>query len=218
MLFLKDCIALNETLSHDAIDVISEIAPRIARHLGEKYKSVLGKGSYGVAFELDSGRVMKITTNTQEALQAQKQRNKSFKHIVSAYDVRAIEHNSNEDRYDGLYVITMDRVHALNDMQQSIWNEFYSDLFDLSFIDDDVIRREMLAYSDGEESKFIDLIIDQRNSIVAELKKAQVDMLEAHEENVGISDAGVIKIFDTAPYWTILKKLKMKPVNIEKGL
>lgn len=90
----------------------------IAQQLGEKYVGkikMLGSGAFGTAFELESGKILKLTGDWEEADIANfiSTRKYLFKNIINYYDVYKliIDGDSN---YHNTFVLTMDKLEPIN--------------------------------------------------------------------------------------------------------
>jgi len=175
---------------------ILEYAPRIASMLGETcLGESMGEGSYGTAFPLASGKVMKLTIDPDEVASAAHFRTRrKTPHIMSYYDVRAVAPKNGYNQY---FVLTMDRVTPLTDWQKHLWKP--SVYFDAKNTDSDVrntLEYELRSDPPAEKLKFIDDIVSQRGAVQRAVASFGVKTYEAHANNVGFDAMGRLTIFD----------------------
>jgi len=189
-------------------------ASNIAAKLGEQIDKELGGGVNGVAFLLRSGKVLKITGDTQEVAAASRYRTKlNVPHLVSVYDVRKLEGDivdpnspdyakfkTSWDRSRQFYVIIMDEVTPFNNHEQQVWREISDDYLSPRF-SDEITREELESFIDEHRNltlseRWIDTMITQRQSVLSAFRRNSVYTLEAHGENMGWSRHGKLVHFD----------------------
>ena len=189
-------------------------APHIASRLGEQIDKELGGGANGVAFLLKSGKVLKITGDTQEVAAASRYRTKQrVPHLVSVYDVRKLEGDivnpqdpdfakfkTSWDRSRQFYVIIMDAVTPLSDAERKVWPGISQYYFDTRF-GDEITREECLEIIEEHNyytqlESFVNRIIEQRQSVLAAFRRNQVYTAEAHSDNMGWNRQGQLVHFD----------------------
>lgn len=105
-----------------------EIYQQVANFYRKNPKlSYLGSGSYGSAFSMEE-KVLKISTDKNEANNIEYLRKKNFKGIVTYYDLRKINLYLNGELYQDrkLYSIIMDRVYPLSDIELECYRILYS--------------------------------------------------------------------------------------------
>jgi hypothetical protein len=204
----------------------SDYLTQIAAQLGETVSGgMLGAGSYGVAYPLASGRVLKLTTDkTEIATAAHFRTRRKTRHIMSYYDVRPILPRA---EYHQWFAIVMDRVTPLTATQQDWWQN--STYFDAEYTDAEC-RAALLdsAWIDPktpEFYRFVDTIIGQRQAVTRAVRSFGVNWHEAHDENVGFDRNGYFTIFDmwskradtTASALASFRKM-LKPIDLTSYL
>lgn len=177
---------------------ITQYAPRIAAQFGETVSGApLGEGSFGVAYPLASGKVMKLTPDTGEvATAAHFRTRRKTPHIMSYYDARAI---LPQNGYNQFFALIMDRVTPLKYAEQTVWNDISSPYFDTEMTPRGVwsyytqLRAER-DWSDVDE--FVRTICAQRDAVLRAVNSFGVHTYEAHGGNVGFDAQGRFTIFD----------------------
>lgn len=171
-------------------------------------------GAYSYVWWLTSGKVLKITTNPDEADAAAYFRKlPKAAHIISYYDVREILMNGEDHE---LWAIITDGVKTLNDEEQYWWVNL-ADNYDFwtSYATTDEVW-ESYVYDNASKSKeqleFIRNILDQRDGIIRDAKKFDINTYEAHGGNVGFDALGRFVIFDV---WS---SMKMTPKGIARRM
>lgn len=198
----------------------------IAKQLGYGSTKYVGSGNFGLVYDVGDGKLLKITTDRSEAINANKLRQKPMtKHIINYYDVRRIK-NPKDEKY---YSIVMDKVSPLNSDYS-----FYSGIFKI-FLNPDISDKDTFDYvfdylerykSEEEFDKLLSFyktkLQPQRQSILKEFKKYGVPVLDAHSNNVGFDIDGNFVFFDIGlqsmrgSMGKILKPITMKEWGIKK--
>ncbi|CAG7580830.1 MAG: hypothetical protein SLAVMIC_00571 [uncultured marine phage] len=187
----------------DNIKNVNEIAEK----LGEEIEDVppLGCGTFGCAFALKSGKVMKLTSSVSEAKATNRIKKRSQrKHLVAIYDVRKIVQKIGEEKFPR-YVIIQDLVYTLDEEEQDTFeyfkNEFYNDEISTKDFQESV-------WEENVGLTFMNKIIPQRDSILKDIENSGLYSHEAHSRNVGFDNYGTFKIFD--PLMAEVSTLKNK--------
>ena len=183
-----------KTLLWERIVYPLDVVQRVAQSMGETVTEPIGKGANGVAYALQSGRVLKITPDQAEVALATRLRTKRlFKHIVNVYDVRELKRM---DRY----VIIQDQVDPLSDNHRRIWNETRYTYLDRRWSDAEFIQRApMLIASDFKaerDDEFIARIVAQRAGVLRDFSELRIVWREAHGANMGWNRHGSLVHFD----------------------
>jgi hypothetical protein len=181
-----------------------DVVQSIAKRMGETVTAELGKGANGVAYALESGRVLKITPDQAEVALATRLRSKRlYKHIVNVYDVRkmaasytrAVEFTAGDQ-----YVIIMDHVEPFSDNHRRIWNEIRYTYMDLRWSDAEVRARipQLIAntFKTERDDAFIDRIMPQRKGLMRDFNELRIVWREAHGANMGWNRHGSLVHFD----------------------
>jgi hypothetical protein len=181
-----------------------DVVQRVAQSMGESVTEELGRGANGVAYALESGRVLKITPDQAEVALATRLRTKRlFKHIVNVYDVRKMntQYAQAEEYAPGdQHVIIMDYVEPFSDNHRRIWNEIRYTYMDMTVSDAEVLSRiPRLIQSDFKivkDDAFIQRIMPQRKGLVRDFNELRIVWREAHGANMGWNRHGSLVHFD----------------------
>jgi len=170
------------------------VVQRVAIDMGETVTDELGKGANGVAYALQSGRVLKITPDRAEVALATRLRVKRlYKHIVNVYDVRELANMSQ-------WVIIQDRVEPLSDNHRRIWNEIRYTYLDRRWSAADVVSRapRLIAndFKAERDDEFIQRIVAQRSGVLRDFSELRIVWREAHGANMGWNRHGSLVHFD----------------------
>jgi len=181
-----------------------DVVQRVAQSMGESVTEELGRGANGVAYALESGRVLKITPDQAEVALATRLRTKRlFKHIVNVYDVRkmaasytkAVEFTAGDN-----WVIIMDHVTPLTDNHRRIWNEIRYTYMDLRVSDAELRARipKLIAndFKAERDDAFIQRIMPQRKGLMRDFNELRIVHREAHGANMGWNRHGSLVHFD----------------------
>jgi hypothetical protein len=172
-----------KTLLWERLEYDLDTVKQLAQDMGETVTEALGKGANGVAYALESGRVLKITPDRAEVALATRLRTKRlYKHIVNVYDVRALKSMDQ-------HVIIQDRVDPLSDNHIRIWNEIRYTYMDLRWSDAEVRARipQLIAntFKTERDDAFIDRIMPQRKGLMRDFNELRIVWREAHGANMG---------------------------------
>jgi hypothetical protein len=217
---------IKEYIVPSDINYIKKNIKNIANQLGYNSVRYVGQGNFGLAYDVGDGKLLKITTDRSEAINANKLRQKPMtKHIINYYDVRRIK-TPKDKKY---YSIVMDKVSPLNSDYS-----FYSGIYKI-FLNPDISDKDTFDYVFDylerykSEEEFDELLSfyktklqSQRQSILKEFKKYGVPVLDAHSNNVGFDIDGNFVFFDIGlqsmrgSMGKILKPITMKEWDIKK--
>lgn len=211
-------------------------ANKIAKELGEKIDKKLGRGDFGTAFLLQSGKVLKLTSDENEINMAQKlTKNKNlFTHVINYYNVGEIGDSKETEKY----FILMDYVEPLERYEKIVigyvyqpllqWSHsFYKSVMSDQFVD--YVENMFADYKLNSKRTGLDIkvlgvdkikkialeLIPQIKNIAKELKLHKIDMCDFHSGNLGWNqDHTKLIIFDLSkPYKSYdrpeVKKLKL---------
>ena len=199
-------------------------APSIAQQLGETTSRLLGGGLNGLAWLLQSGRVMKLTPDKKEVAAASRYRTKqTVPHLVAVYDVRPItgpradianpEFAATADPWfkrmqadrinqtEPWYVIIMDHVTPLTYPESIMWFNIMSRYLDPKVLDAEVLDRlkhesDFPATRGKLATGWIERLMQQRSSVIAAFRRNRVHGAEAHGGNMGWNQQGKLVHFD----------------------
>lgn len=202
MILLRDLICEQFDPKNDIMKRIRESINYIAGEFAESSPQLIGRGYYGFAYKLASGRIMKITADTSEVTTAMRRRH-VVPHLMSYYDVRAIvpAGASIFDLYNTRFVLLMDAVTPLTDDQGEIWNRMKNFGYFNPDIASETIQARFdaspgLTYMANQDLEFMRAAFDQRQNIIKTVRRYNIRAVEAHGGNVGIDAHGRITIFD----------------------
>ena len=169
----------------------------IAGQFGESIKSYSTmSGAYSWVWWLNSGKVLKITSNSDEAKAAAYFRKlPKVPHIISYYDIRKLLVNGEDHE---LWATITDGVRTLNKDERGWWRKLSDDYdFWTDYIDTEEIWNAFLGEDYPREAfEFARKILNQRTGILRDSNKFKIETYEAHGGNVGFDATGQFVIFD----------------------
>jgi len=158
------------------------------KNMGITTVSQLGNGAYGCAFLTDTGKVLKITTDRSEAVAACILKDKNLPHVAEVYEVyECVE--------DYLYVIIKEFVPFHNELKE-VFNEVRYSIpwsLDEEYIEE--FRTEAPTKHNLHGESEID-IVNQIAEMLLDWKVTGFTSIDAHLGNIGMTDEGVVKLFD----------------------
>lgn len=174
----------------------------IASEFGESIKDELGGGVYGIAYLLQSGKVLKLTSSLTEVTAAIRLRKRrKLQHVVSYYDARYVDDGS----YN-YFALILDGVTTLTDDQQEIYQTLRRARWaEHTASDEEVKDRLERIMPDAVSGKisalyinnpFLEYLLKNRSTILKQWKLYNVAAYEAHYENVGFDQFGNFVAFD----------------------
>jgi hypothetical protein len=203
-------------------------------------------GSFGIAYLTKSNKVIKVTTDQNEAKNVLLLKDKKFKHFLNYYDVfslsldgKEFEEMSPQDlRYKysfpkvRVYFILMDYIKPLQGWKEQIW-DVYSKQFFNKYVDvEDIMKwiTKRIEYpSDFGVTKeefentiipyFDNMIKYQRDEFIREGEKLGISFKDAHSGNLGERKNGTLVYFDIGYSDNIIDMetdTKPDPKNIRK--
>ncbi len=182
-------IFLKEATAQDLHkNVINNIMQRFDLKISDK----MDDGTYGSAFHYGDHLVLKITSDSSEAVFANNLKHKKFKHIANIESVFKMKN------YPGYFVIILEKLKPIND-------EKFMDV--IYYLKDNDIDRLNKLIPDEEKRNFY---IHQYNEMVKELEKAKLPngYTDLHGGNIGIKN-GNLACYDLQvvelPQWRLGK-------------
>lgn len=193
---------------------IEEHVVQIAAAVGETLTSSkpIGEGTYGSVYSLASGKILKLTVDTDEvATAAHFRTRRKTPHIMSYYDVRPVIPRTG---YNQFFAIIMDRITPLNESQKNAWRRIQSEYFDTGYPDAWFMKH-------FPNSQFVKQILPQRRDVLRAVQSFNVYTYEAHEGNIGFDKQGRFTVYDmwsdrsntTAVSITSFRKM-LKPIDL----
>lgn len=174
------------------------------KHFGVKAKKVIGTGGSGVAFKVKGGKVLKLTTDTDEYQNSKKLIGRHTNRITKIHGV--LEITKKEHFFNGMYAILMDRVKPLNKKEKKIVKMFDSlmsgykgrYLWSWSALAKRGKDQEIISKINKKISNKSHEMINLYVSIIRiheEAHRHGIEMSDMHEGNIGWKD-GIIVGFD----------------------
>lgn len=210
------------------------LSNKITHLFGYNKIKFLGNGQYGIAFKvIGEDKVIKLTTDKEEARIAEKLRSKNTKYITNYYDIRQIQFDGIDDKIN-LWAIVLDKVnpipkdyfitynayliylHVALNIEGDVYNWKF-DLDNTNYYIDKVknwFKRDNLIF---DEDFCLQMLYDM-NNILFELHKYlninSIHDVDLHAGNVGLRNNKLI-LFDVSLTRNNLEfKLKRKKFTI----
>lgn len=214
---------------------------KIIQKLGYNSFDIIGCGSYGCAYNVGDGMVVKITTDVDEAINANYLRRKpKTKHLVNYYDVRKINFKNNKNK-GVFYSLVLDEVIPFKTQFSDLPNWLYLPLllifdrvskyyFDETlddFLVSEYFNETLNHYILDNPSKlnkqiknrikgiYYNIFEAQRNDLINEMVKNRINSsIDGNIDNFGFDSDGNIVLFDLGldTFHTFNKELK--PIDI----
>ena len=181
-----------------------EIVDYLKSKLGFTNFSYLSSGMNGIAFLIDSNKVLKVTTDRSEAVECSKIKGKKMKHLADIYNVFALK-----GEYEGLFVIVLEYLRispAIKDGYKSI-KKIFSKHFNYrygrlsEFLDEyshKMVKPEELQIVCSKIAESgLDDFFNQLLQIVNELKAYSISSIDyTNFNNLGYKPDGSLAYFD----------------------
>ncbi len=174
----------------------------IANRLGEELvgESSLGSGTYGTAFELKSGKVLKLTGDVREAKMAQWLKNRNTTYLISCYSIYEIKPGN-------IYALVMEKldIHENNLNYSIIWDSILSYINrdpsvileeDKNFIISKIEHDYDIDIEYEEIKKYIEDNWDSIYGITKEIIELDIIYPDIHTDNLGFDSNGTLIYFD----------------------
>lgn len=211
------------TPSQDIEDFSDLYIDRVADKLNTKIIKKLGIGSFGIAYLTKDNKVLKVTTDHNEAKNILILKDKKFKHFLNYYDVFSLsldgkdfEEMKPQDlkyKYNypkiKVYFILMDYVKPLEGWKEIMWDLLSREFFNKYTEPENFLKwvRDKIRYSDDYGVTedyykdnvipyFEDMINNQRNEMIEEGRKLGISFKDAHGGNLGERKDGTLVYFD----------------------
>ena len=199
-------------------DLLNYIAGQFGESI-QNYNTMTGANSW--VWWLNSGKVLKITSNSDEANAAAYFRKlPKVPHIISYYDIRELLVNGEDHE---LWATITDGVRTLNVIESKWWTKL-SEGYDFweGYIDTEEIWNAFGSEDYPPEAfEFARKILNQRNGILRDAKKFEIKTYEAHSGNVGFDVYGQFVIFDVWSHMSMTPKgianRMTKPIDLAKA-
>lgn len=152
-------------------------------------------GQFGVAYDIGDGKVMKLSTDSEENFNAkkiikeQKQRGGSLSYIVHVYDITR--------RSDGIDQIIIEKVIPLTQQERYIYDRLWYLANNADTFGDykNLFSNWSKTYG-GDITQDIDEFLLAMFNLSKELERNGVEDTDAHSDNVGYRNDGSLVILD----------------------
>jgi hypothetical protein len=208
---------------------------QIAHELGEEIKSYIGAGSFGFAYETESGKILKITTDPVEirlAYRLSKNRNWT-RYLINYYNVGKTNKKlvCDGEKIKAYYVL-MDKVEpientdvgdAIDKVYQGLIQykeDYYENIADKSKVKRKINEMISMIGKRGEElAKIAEEIYPQILNICKELRAHHIVATDFHSGNIGwTDDESRLVLYDLGGYVDkstgIIIKNRLKKINV----
>lgn len=187
----------------------------IANNFHETPAHRIGSGYYGMTYLMQSGKVLKFTSDSYEAALASRlSKRPSSPHLIGIYDVRPLILPREFDQQRPIWIIHMDEIIPLTKISksaangyESIKHAFYSNQPN-EYVKgriDNLLHKYGITESDIQ---ILYKILRQRKSIKQDVRRFNINWNEAHLMNVGFKKPGdQFVIYDLqSTRWTDIPK------------
>ena len=199
------------TTKQELYQYVNYIANQLDEELLGEYN--LGSGSNGTAFELKSGKVLKLTGDAREAKMAQWLKNHNTKYLINCYSIYEITPGST-------FVLLMDKLEMIqrNLDMRLIWDNILTFINKKPhlIIDNDInyvlskIEYDLDIEMEYEEIvKYLEDNWDSICGITAELAELDIKFPDIHTDNLGYDKNHNLIYFDVKE----MKKKKRKDLS-----
>jgi hypothetical protein len=209
----------------------TEILNKLTKHLGISKVAPLGQGTGGFAYYIPNNKVLKITKDKSEAVEAFKIKGKNLKHLANVYDVYALH-----GKYEGTYVIISELLDKSEDIDNG--RDWLSDFVEGTFghslwwifqdaidghVDQNQIKeykKEIRNFARSEYSNNMDAektiwFMTGMFGIIEELKGWKIKSTDWGVSNLGIKKSGNLAMFDLG-YGDQNLSPKMQNINMNQ--
>jgi hypothetical protein len=201
------------TLKEDLI----ESYPKVAKKLGLTEHSLeLGGGAWGYAYQLESGHVLKLTTDTKEVAVSARLKGKKIKHIANILEVYRLP----EIPYmKDWFAIIQERLYPLSAHEQEFFwklHEVFEGTLTTNGLENEIeVAKQNEEGDDGfvkEDLPLLNMCLELSNDLL----KMGIYLSDVHGENVLKDKDGNIKIIDLRGFSS--KKSKIPKIKNEQLL
>ena len=194
-------------------DIKEEVVTGVANSLGVSIERSLGSGAQGYAFKTSDGRVIKITQNTNEVESAFKLSKRTMgKQHLAVSGVKSIRVNGQTTNW---YVLSMDFITVLTGPEQVWWSKAAGEFLTPSVTNKhflQIINEKIQSKALSPDSfKFWQNLVNQRKTILNDVKRMNIATNEMHAGNVGFTKHGKFITYD---YWS--RAVTGFPLSVER--
>lgn len=169
----------------------------------------LGRGSFGHAYDLGNGKVLKITRDTSEALASRAIAGKNLPHVVRVESVWALKRTQISDAWTPWYAITREKLEPLAEDDNFLFEEAIFKIYDDEDIDikvspsaamrkkwKDLLQERLRKMKRPDGLKRCMEMLDAATKGASALKTVGVDWFDLVPDNVMLDKEGVMRISD----------------------
>ena len=202
---------------------------KIAKKLNVRLIKKLGMGSFGIAYLVDNDKVIKVTSDKNEAENARKLIDQDLIHFLNYHDVFEItldgmdfstpDDSMRDVKFSELYFILMDYVKPLSKDDKEKWSILFQDYFHYSTNDELFLDNVYFEFGDSGV-KYFETFVKQRSEFLEEGAYYNIEFVDAHQDNLGIRKDGTLVYFDVGGYDEVTiygDGGERKSFNIEKS-
>lgn len=184
-----------------------EIAQKLSKKFNIGKFAPLGSGTSGFAYYIPNNRVLKITKDKSEVVEAHKIKGKKLKHLANIYDTFILW-----GKYEGTYVIISELLDKTEDIDDAhdFFNKFlrehynsYVDNFLQDYRDGDFSKSDLLRYENDihdylepYKAKLTLWYMNGMMRIIDELKANKIISTDYGTTNLGIKKDGSLAMYD----------------------
>jgi hypothetical protein len=171
---------------NEEYQIPEDVLTKTLKYFGITNYTNIGSENNGTAYDIGNNKVLKITSDENEAKSANYVRHLSnaLKHVITVYNVHKV---------GNYYAIILEKITPLEPKLYDDWNEIQHDFLNYNTTDEtlwDIIKKKKI------NPKFAQDIINQRKDILKEVKRFHLSKIEIHRKNIGFADNGNFIIFD----------------------
>ena len=218
----------------------NKIYEKAAEYIAKKYffyddAKRISSGTMGTAFSVDNDRkVLKLTTDVDEALRAERIRGKHFKNLMGYYTVKKIK--SSNSVLNGMHCLLMDKLPKVltdDEIAEDIFIR-YEDMYRVAFNSNDMPGYEIntpnslkkFIKNELSQKRFYDNLSDEYK-VVAErmwfdliqirkqLRKCGIITNDITRGNLGFDSYGNLIFFDMGYPGSGRKELRNKEIQVQ---
>jgi hypothetical protein len=170
--FDKDTIEISDKRFSGSVNVLGSVLKSISKRFElKKNIKYINSGSYGMAFVIND-KVIKLTSNKNEAMIAKSFIGKKINHCVNYYDIVYIK------RYN-IYAILMDRAEKLSSDEKKVISKLINNAI---FMND--FPKLKSKFDSVSENKLKKIYTDFKK-MYKSLKDDNISIQDLHEGNIG---------------------------------
>ena len=217
-----------------------KIYEKAAKYIAKKYffyddAKRISSGTMGTAFSVDNDRkVLKITTDVDEALRAERIRGKHFKNLIGYYAVKKIK--SSNGVLNGIHCMLMDKLPKVltDDQEAEDILMRYEDMYRVAFNSNDMPGYEIknpnslkkFIKNELSQQRFYDNLSDEYKVIAErmwfdliqirkQLRKCSIITNDITRGNLGFDKNGNLIFFDMGYPGSGRKELRNKEIQVQ---